>query len=144
MSEAEAVADTINTIEQLSRLGVDMCSISAAYVPPQFLARPIYNAFHSSQNPFRPPWLRSIIHVLQVLRTKNLGSTRVRLNQFDEGEQLPTNWVSPDPRNHEVCGCADSFYKALSNFREDGNYAHFENLPDTCCKKAWDEEMRAG
>ncbi len=61
LTERDAIRDTISTISEVALIGTDVISINPCNVQNGTLVNELFR-----QNRYRPPWLWSVLHIIQV------------------------------------------------------------------------------
>lgn len=129
-SEKEAIAEAVTTARYAFAVGVDIVAFEAALIHPKTEMARQYLA-----GGFRPPWLWTIITVLQ--QAYPLGY--VYMGNFDWGDDRP--YPLDIPRNCPKC--SERIRQALHRFRRTNDIAVLDDAATTCgCKKEWERETR--
>ena len=124
ISEKRAIKEAINTVNYVFEQGTGEAALECAFVQKNTQLEKLYK-----KNEFRPPWLWSIIKVIESISGKGI----VRIGDFQD---VPPPLAVPyncDRCSNEIMGLFREYKKTL-------NIKIFENL--TCeCKTMWLKEL---
>ncbi|TMP81612.1 hypothetical protein CWB73_06905 [Pseudoalteromonas phenolica] len=125
LTEKQAIDETLTTLQYLHNLGVDEIALSCAFVPPGTNLETLYN-----KGEFRPPWLWSILKILEVARQKGWPLS------IGEFEDTPPPVAIPNNCNN----CDSDINTLIDHHRLNGFIP--QNHQIACdCKSIWDREI---
>ena len=125
LTEKESIDEAVATIEYAFASGSTEVALESAFVQPNTFVSKLYEA-----GEFQPPWLWSIIEVLQ----KVAGFHRTRLGGFLD-EPIPI--AVP----HNCSNCNSHVLYSLQSYRETLSVDNFASL-DCECKGDWEREIK--
>lgn len=125
VSEAQAIDEASATIRYAKSAGVDEILLQGMMVMPGSLSQ----EWHE-QGEFRPPWLWSIVKILQD--THSLMP--VRLGKFDDSP-------SPIAAPSNCRRCNPEIHPKLDLYRKTLDIGFLKNLPNCSCLKEWLEQI---
>ena len=120
LDEGKAIEEAIDTIKYAFRANSDEVALESAFIQKGTIMEKLYN-----ENKFRPPWLWSIIKVIE--KTRHLGL--VRLGGFEDEPPpiaIPQNCLQ----------CSKNVQEAMQKYRETYDLDNLKYL-DCQCKKEW-------
>jgi len=123
LNEREAIDEAIKTVEYAFKVGTDEIALESAFIQENTLMAKLFQ-----ENKFKPPWLWSIIEIIQ--KTYHLGP--VQIGAFEDEPQpiaIPSNCPSCSPKIKDL----------LQQYRETHNINLFDNL-ECSCYEIWKKE----
>lgn len=120
LNERQTIKEAIKSAEYAYKTKSDKIAFEATFVQEGTMIAELYK-----KGKFRPPWLWTIIEILQ--KTHHLSN--IQIGKFNDE---PTPIATP----HNCPKCSSQIEKIIQQYREKNNIHLFDNL-DCECKKIW-------
>lgn len=135
LSEGEAIEDMVKTLNYLARLSITFGLDIIAAIEPCFVQKgsELYRPFKKGN--YLPPWLWSIVEVLNRVSSIDFGRMKIRV-AFPEEEPMPIAIRENRASSGERCGCSNQVEAAIYSYNLANDARVFSNL-DCSCREIW-------
>jgi len=128
LTEAEGIAEAIETTRYAFEIGFDEVYIQAASIHEWSLSELL-----ALKHLYSPPWLWSMLKVVQ--ETAHWGKVKIGgLEYFPRPAFISQNYKNID--SGETCECSQDIWEAIQNFNATGDINLFSGL-SCSCKSIW-------
>ena len=126
LTEKQSLEETLRTLDYLHSLGVDEIALSCAFVQA---GTDLETQYH--QGEFRPPWLWSIIKIIEISEDRGWPLSVGGFNDKPTPIAIPSNCPKCDKQAHRY----------IDHYRTYGTL-NGSQRPDCTCRNEWQRELR--